>query len=73
LDDAYTIQDFECQEWVLVMTVPPEAKAIIKPMEQAHLKEKNHEDHYSFYAQGYREGKIFTTQNKLEEVKEAAV
>ncbi|MBI4856383.1 MAG: DUF2786 domain-containing protein [Acetobacterium woodii] len=72
LDDAYTVQDFEHQEWGLVMTVPPEVKEILKPMEHAQHKEKNHEDHYSFYAQGYREGKIFTAQNKLAEIKAEA-
>jgi hypothetical protein len=70
LDDAYTVQEYEHQEWGLVTVVPPEVKAILEPMERAHLKEKNHEDHYSFYAQGYREGKSFTTQNKLENRKE---
>lgn len=70
LDDAYTTQEYVHQEWGLVMVAPPEVKAILEPMERAHIKEKNHDDHYSFYAQGYREGKVFTTQNKLADTKE---
>lgn len=78
LDDVYDIQDIEQNtsdggEWSVAITVPPEVKDILKPMERAeqtHEREIYYEDHYSFYAKGYEEGKIFTTQDKLEEVEE---
>lgn len=83
LDDAYTAQDFKQEEeaykesgreeWGLVMSVPAEVKEILEPMERTQHKEEYYDDHRSFYAQGYEEGKVFTTLDKLAEVKEDVV
>lgn len=67
LDDAYKVQDEENQEWGLVMMVPPEVSELIQDMKHTPHKEGAYKDNQSLYAQGYEEGKIFTTQNRLEE------
>lgn len=70
LDDAYKIQDEANQEWGLVMAVPSEVSERVRDMEHAPHKEGTYEDNQSLYAQGYEEGKVFTTQNRLEESEE---
>ncbi|KNZ41405.1 DUF2786 domain-containing protein [Acetobacterium bakii] len=67
LEDIYHIQEEENQEWGLVTVVPPEVAELLKDMKHAqHQEGAIHQDNESLYIRGYREGKTFTIQNKLE-------
>jgi hypothetical protein len=67
LEDAYAIQETENMEWGLVMAIPAEVKEILKPLKHRPHQDKDQVYHHQFYAQGYEEGRIFTTADKLEE------
>ncbi|WKY47480.1 DUF2786 domain-containing protein [Eubacteriaceae bacterium ES3] len=67
LEDAYTIQETENLEWGLVIAVPEEVKEILKPLHHRPHQDKDQVYHHQFYAQGYEEGRSFTTEDKLVE------